>query len=134
MPSGKLNNASISQIDDLKALSDVLTKTVNAFVERLWTIGEPLPNQSTRPLKDEQAQLAKFDILRNCEKLMATIQGPAEWIMFQNMSFIGPACIGIAVELNVAESIPPAGQPTSLDQLVKATGASKDVLCMETIF
>jgi sterigmatocystin 8-O-methyltransferase len=131
MPAQKINNAPISQIDDPTALSTAVTQAVNEFVERLKTIGEPLPNYSTRPIKDEQAQLAKYEVLRSCEKLMAAVQGPAEWIMFQNMSFIDPACIGIMVELDIPEAISPAGKPTTLDQLVKITGASKDVLGMD---
>lgn len=121
-----------TSIDDLRALSNVISKATDVYLERLEAIGSPSPNLQEpfpQPIKDEAAQAARIELLRACEKVMALTLGPVRWLMFQNMSFVDPACIGIAAELGIPEAISPGPGPTSLDQLAATTGASKDVLC-----
>src|SRR5438034_1097734 len=99
-----------TSIDDLRTLSNVISKTIDVYLERLEAIGAPTPNlQEPFPqlIKDGAAQLARIELLRACEKVMALILGPVKWLMFQNMSFVDPACMGIAVELGIPEAISP---------------------------
>jgi len=123
--------AHTTRTEDLSALTNLISSSVKTYLTRLEAVGAPPPNLQDpfpEPVKDEAAQLAKFDILRACEKVMALVQGPVEWLMFQNMAFVDPACVGIAVELGIPEAVAPGPEPTSLEQLVEVTGASKDVL------
>ena len=117
--------------DDLRKLSGMISKGVDAYLERLRVIGAPAPNLQDPfpdPIMDEAAQVAKLELVRVCERVMALVQGPMQWLVFQNMAFIDPACVGVVVDLGIPEFIAPGPEPTSLDQLVEATGASKDVL------
>jgi sterigmatocystin 8-O-methyltransferase len=117
--------------DNLRELVRFLDERIETYLSQVEaigalppTLGEPFPD----PIKDDQVQAAKFEILRACEKTMALVLGPVEWMMFQCMSFVDPACISAMIELGIHEAIAPGPEPTSLDELVKKTGASEDVL------
>jgi sterigmatocystin 8-O-methyltransferase len=120
----------------LQELSSNLNSTISRFSERLAKVGAPQPTL-TEPfperILDDEAQNAKIEILKTCERIMATVAGPVEWGMYQNMGFVEPACVSVILELGIPELVgngEVSPQPTSLDELVEATGASKDILSM----
>ncbi|RHZ57240.1 O-methyltransferase xanE [Aspergillus thermomutatus] len=120
-----------TRTNDLYELSVNISSAVETFVGRLDTIGAQRPNLDDpfpEIIQDEGAQLARLKILRLCERLMALVQGPVQWLMFQNMAFLDPACLGAVLDMGIHEIIAPGPEPTSLDQIVEATGASKDIL------
>jgi sterigmatocystin 8-O-methyltransferase len=124
-------NVPVTRTEDLTVLSEVISKNVQTYLARLQERGYPLPNLQNpipEPVKDTAAQDAKLEILRACEKLMALVQGPVEWFMFQNMAFTEPACVGLVMEMGIHEHIAPGPEPTSLDELVESTGASRDLI------
>jgi hypothetical protein len=117
--------------DDLEKLSTFLGGRIDMYLSRLLAIGAPKPSLAEPfpdPVKDDDAQNAKVEIVRACERIMALVLGPMEWGMMNNMSFVDPACVSSMLELKIPELIAPGPQPTTLDQLVKVTGASKDIL------
>lgn len=61
---------------------------------------------------------------------MALVQGPVQWLMFQNMAFVDPVCIGLAIELGILEIVTPGMEPTDLETIVQATEAGKEVVRM----
>ena len=117
----------------LKALTTTITKDTNAYLTRLEDLNQELDISDPFPpiIQDATAQEAKLSILRSCEKLMALIQGPVQWLMFQNMAFIDPACIGTAIALGIHEIVSDRpDEATGIDEIVEATGASKEVIRM----
>ncbi|KAI9767101.1 MAG: hypothetical protein M1840_005890 [Geoglossum simile] len=121
----------VTHTEDLTVLSEVISKNVHTYLARIQERGYPLPNLRDailEPVKDLAAQDAKLEILRACEKLMALVQGPVEWLMFQNMAFSDPACVGLVMEMGIHEHIAPGPEPTTLDELVESTGASRDLI------
>jgi sterigmatocystin 8-O-methyltransferase len=120
-----------TRTNDLYELAVNISSTVEAFVGRLDAIGAERPNLDNpfpEIIQDEGAQLARLKILRLCERLMALVQGPVQWLMFQNMAFLDAACVGAILDMGIHDIIAPGPEPTSLDQIVEATGASKDIL------
>ena len=122
--------------EGLQDLSTQLNKSISGYLERLVAVGAPEPNL-TEPFPervlDDEAQMAKHEILRTCERIMAMVSGPVEWGMYQNMGFVEPACMSAILELGIPELVgngEVSDKPTSLDELVEATGASKDILSM----
>jgi sterigmatocystin 8-O-methyltransferase len=117
--------------DDLRGLSIHLDAQINTYLDRVSAVGAPSPSLKEPfpgPIKDDAAQQAKVDIIRACERIMALVLGPMEWGMMQNMSFVDPACVSAMVEMGIPELIPSGPEPTSLEELVKRTGAAKDIL------
>ncbi|KAH8585512.1 putative O-methyltransferase [Bisporella sp. PMI_857] len=117
--------------DNLRGLVSFLNDRVETYLGQLEAIGAPPPTlKEPFPdrINDDLAQITKLEIVRACERTMALVLGPMEWFMFQNMSFVDPACVSVMLELGIPEAIEPGINPTSLDDLVKKTGASKDVL------
>lgn len=124
-----------TRTNDLYELAVHISSTVETFIGRLDTIGAERPNLDNpfpEIIQDEGAQLARLKILRLCERLMALVQGPVQWLMFQNMAFLDPACVGAVLDMGIHEIIAPGPEPTTLDQIVEATGASKDILSTTT--
>ncbi|KAF4635649.1 hypothetical protein G7Y89_g2449 [Cudoniella acicularis] len=116
---------------DLRQLVSFLGERVETYLSRVEAIGASPPNLTEPfpdPIKDDEALTAKLEILRACERTMALVLGPVEWMMFQCMAFVDPACISAMMELGIHEAIAPGSNPTSLSELVEKTGASKDVL------
>ncbi|EAW14841.1 O-methyltransferase xanE [Aspergillus clavatus NRRL 1] len=119
------------QTDNLYELSVNISSAVETYLGRLDAVGAERPTLDDpfpELIHDEGAQLARLRILRLCERLMALVQGPVQWLMFQTMSFIDPACVGAILDMGIHEIIAPGPEPTSLDEIVEATGASKDIL------
>lgn len=116
---------------NLRELSAFLNDRVGIFLDRLATVGAPPPdfqNPFPDPVKDNAARNATFEIVRACERIMALVLGPVEWGMYQNMAFVDPACISVMLQLGIPEKVAPGPEPTSLHELMRLTGASKDVL------
>ena len=117
--------------EDLNVLSGIVSEGVKTYLDRLQHTGYPLPTlEDPIPeiVKDTAAQDAKLEIMRACEKMIALVQGPVEWFMFQNMAFHESACVAIAIDLNIPEHVAPGPIPTSLSQLVELTGASSELI------
>ena len=117
--------------DDMRQIVRFLGERVERYLNRVEAIGAPPPNLTEPfpdPIKDDGALMAKLEIMRACERIMALVLGPVEWMMFQCMTFVDPACVAAMIELGIHEAITPGPEPTSLDELVQKTGASKDIL------
>lgn len=121
---------------DPKALASRITSSVETYLTRFSTLNKTPDFTAPFPetIHDETVQQAKLDILRNCERLMALVQGPVQWLMFQNMAFVDPVCIGLAIELGILEIVTPGTEPTDLETIVQATGAGKEVVRMFYLF
>lgn len=117
---------------DPNALTRTIASSVETYLTRLAALDKTPDFTSPFPeiIQDETAQKAKLDILRSCERLMALVQGPVQWLMFQNMAFVDPACIGLAIELGIHEIVAPGDEPTGLDRIVEETGAGREVIRM----
>lgn len=117
--------------EDLNVLSSIVSEGVKTYLDRLQQTGYPKPTlEDPIPeiVKDTEAHNAKLEILRACERIMALVQGPVEWFMFQNMAFMEPSCVAIAIDLGIPEHIAPGPEPTSLAQLVEITGAASELI------
>ncbi len=117
--------------EDLNVLSGIVSGGVRTYLDRLQQTAYPLPTlEDPIPeiVKDTAAQDAKLEIMRACERIIALVQGPVEWFMFQNMAFHESACVAVAIDLNIPEHVAPGPTPTSLSQLVELTGASSELI------
>ena len=65
---------------------------------------------------------------------MALVQGGVQWLMFQNMAFVDPACIGAAIDLGIPDIIKVGDEATGIEEIVEATGADKEVIRMSYLF
>lgn len=118
----------------LETLTTSLVTHTQTYLSRLQTLSHDPPNltnPSPALIHDEAAQLSKHQILRTCETIMALVQGPVQWLMFQNMAFVDPACIGLAIELGISEIVKlGSAEPTSLDTIVEGCGCAREVVSM----
>ena len=117
--------------EDLNVLSTIVSEGIKTYLDRLQQTGYPAPTlEDPIPeiIKDAAAQDAKLEIMRACERIMALVQGPVEWFMFQNMAFTEPACVAIAIDLGIPEHVAPGPEPTSCSQLAELTGASPELI------
>ena len=128
---GLVNHQKEPPADGLQQLANTISKLATSYAERLTELGQEQPdmeNPFPPIITDAKIQEDKLKILLSCERLMALVLGPMEWLMHQNMSFIDPACIGTALRMGLFDFIADNGEATSLDQLSVVTGASKDLL------
>ena len=128
---GLVNHQDEPPADGLQQLASTISKSATSYAERLTELELEQPdmeNPFPPIIIDAKIQEDKFKILRSCERLMALVLGPTEWLMHQNMSFIDPACIGTALRMGLFDLIEDGEEATSLDQLSVVTGASKDLL------
>ena len=128
MPSESLHR---TRSEDLNVLSSIVSEGVKTYLDRLQDTGYPKPTlEDPVPeiVKDAEAHNAKLDILRACERIMALVQGPVEWFMFQNMAFMEPACVAIAIDLGIPEHVAPGPEPTSLGHLADLTRAAPELI------
>ncbi|KAB8542087.1 hypothetical protein FH972_025550 [Carpinus fangiana] len=127
----KIPRSKISQTDDLEELSGMISAAAKRFTQRLEALDLPLPdlkNPFPDPIADAAAQEAKVKIVQACERMMALVLGPTEWFMYQNMSFVDPACVATAQRMGLFEHITVGDDPTSLADLAEKTGADVDII------
>lgn len=120
-----------AQTEDLSVHSRIISDSVQTHQNRLTDIGLPQRDlQTSFPeiVKDNAAQNAKFEILRACEKAVAIVQGPVEWMMHQNMALLSRLALALRLRWAWDEHIASGEDSTSLDELVERTGVSRDII------
>ena len=128
---GIVKHGDSHRADSLQRLADTISKAATGFSKRMTELGHDQPdmeNPFPPIVTDATIQEHKFKILQTCERLMALVLGPTEWLMHQNMSFIDPACVGTALRMGLFDLIEDSDEGTSLDRLSDVTGASKDLI------
>jgi sterigmatocystin 8-O-methyltransferase len=87
-----------AQTEDSTAVSRIISDSVQIHQNRLTDIGLPqrdLQTPFTEIVKDNAAQNAKIEILKGCEKVVAIVQGPVEWMMRQNMALLSRLALAL---------------------------------------
>lgn len=138
-----MTKSSISQTEDLSTLSKFLEQDVPAYLEPWPSNGTHGPslksltsiNPSTTWIGGTDRTVAepKQRIIHTCEKIVALLQGPIVKLSIDASGHLTSAAISIAVKLRLPHLISSdVNSPTTLDELVKATKASPDLLSRQS--
>lgn len=131
-----MTKASISQTEDLKTLLKVLEQEIPAYLEPYSSLGIHGPSLKLTSAKSATAGVAagavaepQRRIIHACEKIVALLQGPLVKLSIDASGHMTSAAISIALKLQLHQIISSDVEaPTTLDELVKATSASPDLL------
>lgn len=133
-----MTKSSISQTEDLRTLLQVLEQDIPAYLEPFASHGTHGPSlkcltgaepTAAAAVADAAAAEPKRRIIHACEKIVALLQGPTVKLTIDASGHLTSAAISIAVRLRLPHLISSdVNAPTPLDELVKATSASPDLL------
>lgn len=133
-----MENSSISQTEDLRALLKVLEHEIPAYLRPLEANKADPPSLKHCPSSHSSATTqnviegnveSKEQIIHACEKIVALLQGPTVKLTLDASGHLTSAAISIAIKLRLPHLISSdANVPTTLDELAKATTASPDLL------
>ncbi|KAJ4395788.1 hypothetical protein N0V93_000002 [Gnomoniopsis smithogilvyi] len=132
-----MTKSSISQTEDLRTLLEMLEQDIPAFLEPFAsheTHGPSLksldsPYFGATSVAEGVGAAPKRRIIHTCEKIVAVLQGPTVKLTMDASGHLTSAVISIAVNLRLPHLISSdVDKPTMLDELVKATSASPDLL------
>lgn len=134
-----MTKSSISQTDDLKTLLRFLKQDVPAYLEPFPSNGTHGPSlkcvdgvssiTTWTGVADGVIMGPKQRIIHTCEKIVALLQGPIVKLSIDASGHLTSAAISIAVKLRLPQLISSdVNSPTTLDELVKTTTASPDLL------
>ncbi|KAI7777518.1 hypothetical protein LA080_003467 [Diaporthe eres] len=128
------NSSLISQTEDLRALLRVLEQDIPAYLEATQ-VGPSLKcltsssGNANSSVAEDDANPTKQRIVHACEKIVALLQGPTVKLTLDASGHLTSAAISIALRLRLPHLISAdVDAPTTLDELVKATSASPDLL------
>lgn len=134
-----MTKSSISQTEDLRTLLKFLEQDVPAYLEPLPSNGTHGPSLKSLTSADSSTTWiggadrvvaeSKQRIIHTCEKIVALLQGPLVKLSIDASGHLTSAAISIAVRLRLPHLISSdVNSPTTLDELVKTTAASPDLL------
>lgn len=131
--------SSVSQTENVGELLQILDQQVPAYLEGLKVSGADPPSLKFLPdfkfnatgVAEAGVEESRQHIIHACEKIVALLQGPTVKLTLDASGHLTSAAISIAVRLRLPQLISSdAKAPTTLDELVKATSASPDLLSM----
>lgn len=132
-----MTTSSISQTEDLKTLLQVLEQEIPAYLDPFSsheTHGPSLKcvtngNLTAAGVADGVVAEPKRRIIHACEKIVALLQGPITKLTIDASGHLTSTAISIALKLKLPHIISSdVNAPTTLDELVKSTSASPDLL------
>lgn len=130
--------SAVSQTEDLRTLLKILEQEIPAYLEPFTAHKAELPTLKYHPLNfgssasgvnEEDVAGPKQHIIHACEKIVALLQGPTVKLTLDASGHLTSVAISIAVKLRLPHLISSdVDAPTTLDELVKKTSASPDLL------